>query len=483
MIEWNEFNLNVDLLNEVLQVTATDVSRDWIQIVDIEEYLKTATLPEQKFFQLLNKEIEKIKSFLLLELKNSRQKLSNLQFQTTKHPKEMSIQSLKLKSEAKLNRVLLIHDLKELIVYLNLLQNFKQKNVKTIEQILLKFETKFKVKINKMYLKDIDFKPTILETKQRLKEFLSFQVVLFNGLLLGISSTICLHSFKERVPSIDYIALLVPILFFLCFCLVLSLWNLNHVDFKELEITSHPCRILCLGLVFLTIWGILNYVDTFYNSNVVICFFILVFVLVNPLPFFTERFWFLEAFFNSLKSPFFTVSVRDYLFADVLCSMVFSLSKISSLFIKQYSILFIIFPPILRLCQCLRKFNDSKLQVNLFNALKYSLVAICYTISFILQYYPSSFFRIVWITLFLLSTTYNVFWDLKIDWGLNKKKLQVKFVYFAMFSNILMRYSWALFVPPNPIFKSKHAASWCAVMEALRRAQWCFFRIENESKN
>ncbi|KZO99600.1 EXS-domain-containing protein [Calocera viscosa TUFC12733] len=79
------------------------------------------------------------------------------------------------------------------------------------------------------------------------------------------------------------------------------------------------------------------------------------------------------------------------------------------------------------------------------------------------------------------------------DWSLMRPKAPFKFLredliygkeavpayYFAIVSNIILRFDWVFYIPTGGL--SLTVRAWIfAALEALRRFQWNFYRVENE---
>lgn len=110
---------------------------------------------------------------------------------------------------------------------------------------------------------------------------------------------------------------------------------------------------------------------------------------------------------------------------------------------------------------------------------------------------PNYFY--LFIVLNLISTFYSYSWDIYMDWGLfrsnerGKRCLREKllypvwFYYFAMGSNLLMRFIWVLPLfneaYPQWMIDSQLVVFFMSVVEGLRKTQWALIRIENENVN
>ena len=91
-----------------------------------------------------------------------------------------------------------------------------------------------------------------------------------------------------------------------------------------------------------------------------------------------------------------------------------------------------------------------------------------------------------------MATTFLIYWDLYMDWGLFRKNSKIlflrdniiypaKYYYIAMPINIILRLTWLSFLID---FKNDEIKNlYLALLEIYRRLQWCLFRIENENAN
>ncbi|KAI9280072.1 EXS family-domain-containing protein [Sporodiniella umbellata] len=150
-------------------------------------------------------------------------------------------------------------------------------------------------------------------------------------------------------------------------------------------------------------------------------------------------------------------------------------------------------PPWWRLLQCLRRFKDSNEKVHLLNAAKYATSILVALITGIKRMYPSQGMSILWIAFCLINSCYTCIWDLKKDWGLivfGSKHLflrdEIVFYqwtyYIAIVSNISLRFTWALGLLKSGL-NGQSFGILIAALEAYRRIQWNFFRLENEHLN
>jgi len=212
------------------------------------------------------------------------------------------------------------------------------------------------------------------------------------------------------------------------------------------------------------------------------CLAIFLFVLLNPFPFFHRhmRWELFKTLFLILVSPFSPVRFRHFFLADIVTSFGKSLQDISfsvcfftsldffdstapicpSTKNTNYALSFV--PYHIRFWQCLRRYYDSKLTLQLLNAGKYfSSMMVQLTNIFRdrgdFEYY-------LWIAVCIISTTYSLVWDLYVDWGLfrtaykgrlflrEKITYPVWFYYYAIVMNTILRFLWILSLMPPTDF-------------------------------
>lgn len=105
----------------------------------------------------------------------------------------------------------------------------------------------------------------------------------------------------------------------------------------------------------------------------------------------------------------------------------------------------------------------------------------------------------IFIAISIISSIYAYAWDLYMDWGLlrstekGKEFIRPKFLlprwfyYYAMISNLILRFVWvlALFSPYMPLWvhNTQFIIAVLCLSEAFRRAQWALIRLENEQNN
>lgn len=226
-------------------------------------------------------------------------------------------------------------------------------------------------------------------------------------------------------------------------------------------------------------------------------------------------------------SPFGRVRFRDFFLAEMLTSLIQTLSdfavmiyylmeitdierqeedsnNIHGIFVWN-SIVFIA-PYWWRMWQSVnKKFYDGK-NIHLVNAGKYlskilPTIILLYQSELLLKINDDNFW--VWFGLQIFATLYCLIWDYYIDWGLfrsenpkkymlrEKLKFHPKFYYFAIVENFLLRFFWLIFLINFKYNTSLgHYAEklslvvfFAMMAEILRRTIWSIIRVENEFYN
>lgn len=233
---------------------------------------------------------------------------------------------------------------------------------------------------------------------------------------------------------------------------------------------------------------------------------------------------------NTILAPFAPVSFTDALVGDVLTSVVrvlvdlafaalYSLRWVATFlsksnrsellaqdpishtaFFSSLLLPFLTFSPLWwRLHQNFRKAWEEATRFPYYaNALKYALSLI---VSSFVTFNPMLKTSGWWRLSFVLSTLYQVYWDVSRDWSLLQwNDLTGRFVFrprlllfksrrpycLAMAVNCVLRFSWSLTIVPEGIglFSHKdaqlHLSSFLAAAEIVRRGLWCVLRLEHE---
>lgn len=149
-----------------------------------------------------------------------------------------------------------------------------------------------------------------------------------------------------------------------------------------------------------------------------------------------------------------------------------------------------------RMCQCVKRYYRLRHRVHLANAAKYATATLVTLLNLLHGTWPhSTVFLALWVLAAIVGTLVLSAWDLHWDWGLLQRHsgdflrphlllAQHKWVYYvAAVSDVLMRTAWVLTISPRFLgatVPNGFLVSALAAVELVRRAQWSFFRLENE---
>ncbi|KAI9172952.1 Xenotropic and polytropic retrovirus receptor 1 [Blastocladiella emersonii ATCC 22665] len=326
------------------------------------------------------------------------------------------------------------------------------------------------------------------------------------------------------VPLVQvYGGFLMPIVFGMLFVWCLYKWSVHGVNYvfifefnsrdhiHYLEFLEIPSFLFLLWsiFVFLTLTPVNEDLDVSPLMLPLIFASICLAFFVNPFPILhrNARWWLIRTLSRILASPFHKIYFRDFFLTDIMCSLVFSLNSLPLFFcvsLRQdeacdtsrspFSLAFAILPVLLRLIQCVRRTYDSgNVHPHMTNAGKYcfSLSVIC--ASFVWRYTDADAWFWAWIALSACATAYAIVWDSYMDWGLcdrNHQFLRADRIfappgvyYFALCSNAVLRLGWILQISPGhwlPTVSVTAVTLILALLEAVRRVQWCLYRMEAE---
>lgn len=237
----------------------------------------------------------------------------------------------------------------------------------------------------------------------------------------------------------------------------------------------------------------------------------------------SSRFFLLHCAWHCVCAPLYKVSLPDFFLADQLTSQVQGFRSLlfyvyyyalgsfttrSNAFLTDkdnendtYDILEIvvaIIPFWSRLIQCLRRLFEEKDLSQGLNALKYLSTIVALVMRTLYSQNRGTFWKIMAASTSGITTIYNTYWDIVIDWGLlqrnsrnpwlrDKLLISNKAVYFvAIVVNILLRLVWmqlVLDINETKFLHQKGMIALVACLEILRRGIWNFFRLENEHFN
>ena len=360
-------------------------------------------------------------------------------------------------------------------------------------------------------------------------EFVFFRV----GCYVGISSLLIIFSIMKivRNPQMSsdamwaemlyiYGGMFIVVLSFFGFSCNLYLWKLyriNYVFIFELNTNHHILtyrEFMEFASISLLLWAMCLYftfhqtlerwISFQYVPLLLIGSYLVILFLPLPVFYYTSRRWFIKTIFRVFTPGFRTVAFKDFFIADLMISLTFfwtSLYLSACLYIAGDPVYcspkkswitptLISIPLIIRLIQCLRRYSDLFLDMDLVNAGKYvlSIVAV-YTSSWAVMnfnvhelVYSSLAPLIIWVILATSSAIYSYIWDLRKDWSFqsNDKIFPRKMMTGAVIFNLLLRFNWILTISTFIILNQLLLSFALGCLEVLRRYIWALFRMELE---
>ncbi|CAO1622096.1 unnamed protein product [Sympodiomycopsis kandeliae] len=362
------------------------------------------------------------------------------------------------------------------------------------------------------------------------------------GICLGISLCAVVGGLVEamkdhtqaRIPSYEallrvYGALFLPVLFALLFGLNLAAfahsrinalfifeWDPRHALDYHQYFEMPAFLMLLLSVAF---W--VSFVNPFPAAIApttwpLVWLVVALVFLFFPLPIFhpRSRSWFLKSFLRVFGFGFLckgSVEFRDFFLGDELNSIAWSLSSLWFFGCEYqrdwktpscdpngtyWTAVLSSIPALLRLGQCLRRYIDSKFyaRIHLLNAAKYSTSVFFYFFYIHWRIHGSQKDGnlALWLYFACMMSSFTMAWDILMDWSLFhtnarwpllRNELVFESVwpvyYWAIFSNIILRCSWIIYLLPGPASTTMRTFT-IALLEILRRWQWNFFRVGNE---
>ncbi|KAG9017993.1 hypothetical protein FRB90_012718 [Tulasnella sp. 427] len=373
-------------------------------------------------------------------------------------------------------------------------------------------------------------------SKQKTHHFSTFR----SGIQIGLAiPALIIGSYQASRPDVQqiipywrallevYSALAIPVVFSVLIGLNMIAWGrkrLNYVFIFELDLRTvidpreyfEIPSFLFMTLSYAYMLSFSRIFEPHIASTVWPVAWLVLFgvVMFDPLPFMHNhsRFWLLRNWSKLVLPGLYPVEFADFWMGDQMCSMIYTLSRLyfmgcvysvgwenatakcnmSTNWIAGVVLTSI--PSLIRLIQCIKRYADSKNHIHLINGGKYSSSIVAYALFFNWRNQGSHQDRhyIAWIFFNIVASIYTSGWDLLMDWSLLQSHATHRFLrseilygdyfpvyYFAIISNVLIRFVWIIYAPPGR-FDFRIRAVIAATLEMLRRFQWNFFRVENE---
>ncbi|XP_073144667.1 phosphate transporter PHO1 homolog 9-like isoform X2 [Henckelia pumila] len=225
----------------------------------------------------------------------------------------------------------------------------------------------------------------------------------------------------------------------------------------------------------------------------------------------SSRYFLIRCTWHCLFAPLYKVTFSDYFLADQLTSQVQAFRSLQfyicyygwgdfkrrsnrCLESKVYEIFYIVVAVIpfwSRVLQCLRRMFEEKDLMQGLNGLKYFSTVAALVIRTIYDFRRGTFWKIMAASSSGVTTIFNTYWDIVMDWGLLQRKarnpwlrdkllISNRAIYFAaIVLNILLRLVWMQLVldfHEAPFLHRRAMIALVACLEILRRGIWNFFR-------
>ncbi|KAK6788454.1 hypothetical protein RDI58_012252 [Solanum bulbocastanum] len=295
----------------------------------------------------------------------------------------------------------------------------------------------------------------------------------------------------------------------------------TELSYREVFLLSNGLAMLVLAALLMHLH--MNSRAEVYGTHIeyVPLGLIMVLLFITCCPFniiYRSSRWFLiRCVFRCICAPLYKVTLPDFFLADQLTSQVEAIRSLEyyicyytwikpshghntcqshNVYNIFYFILAII-PYWFRFFQCVRRLFEENDQAQTYNGLRYflTILAVVIKTSYVLR--KSLTWEVLVILSSLITTLFNTYWDIVVDWGLLRRKSKNKFlrdklilhhksVYFtAMVLDVLLRFAWLQLVLRFNVhsLRGSTVSSIFACLEVIRRGMWNFFRLENEHLN
>jgi hypothetical protein len=385
-----------------------------------------------------------------------------------------------------------------------------------------------------------------LKTEATLSKLSIFALGLFLGLGVMIVIVIiaeCIEAHLD-VDKDQHFSMVFPmfrcLMLFAFYSLLQSadvfVWNLFSIDYQHIlkfqmrmpPVSTHLTRGVMFSAAFLVCfaWYISSRLEIVQTQYVIVSDiytplvgWTVIFIWLFALPYkwfsYSGRSFITKILLRSIASPFtkpdFTVRSRQHVFfTDQLISLVIPLTDLEYTLCFYLSsdrlscqdhmrlgpILVTFFPLVVRMLQCSRYLWEAKTYYHpqALNAGKYLSSIIVVTFSYAYKSLGGELV-VLWVIAAVISSSYSYLWDLTKDWGLLNADSKHKFLrpkliykspkvyYWAMISNLLLRFTWILTISSNIVFESMRPELFTMMLgmaEVFRRIQWNIFRMEFE---
>lgn len=327
---------------------------------------------------------------------------------------------------------------------------------------------------------------TILKRINR-KERPNQMAIFLTGVVLALSAVFHFHLLKSVAEEAAdyYVSILAVQLGSFLFggCLfVFKAYSINYnyiFNFNHGSKLDNGTFILLSSAMMLVHQTTVFYLYKKYGSYIV---FILILIIAFPMNvlYRLSRYSFLGSLLKVVSAPFFSVKFKHFFLADVFQSFVLGIK----LFLESNGAspdncvyVIMIWPGLIRILQCARRYFDESLMVHVYNGVKYTMSM---TSTLLGHYHPKCrYIQHICTTVCMLSSSYSLYWDLFVDWNiLRPRYLYPVPAYVAIVAiNVFLRFLWAY-----RVYLGLDAHT-CLLAEVLRRFLWLLVRVEHEHLN
>ncbi|KAI1135205.1 EXS-domain-containing protein [Hypoxylon sp. FL0543] len=316
---------------------------------------------------------------------------------------------------------------------------------------------------------------------------------------------------------------LMLVLMFL-FCLDCYMWTCNKINYPFIfefdtrnsldwrQLSSFPSFFLLLFGIFFWINFTRYGSDELYLYYPVILICITLFILLLPAPILWHRSrqWLVYSHYRLFFAGLYPVEFRDFFLGDMYCSLTYATSNIE-LFFCLYAHhwnnpvqcnsnnsrllgFFSALPPIWRLLQCFRRYNDTKnVFPHLVNGGKYGMTIMSSVTLSLYRMNATKTTLGLFATFSTMNGIYTSIWDLFMDFSFFQPETRHRFLrdilglkhrwmyYVIMVIDPILRFGWIFYAIFTHNKQHSTLVSFLvALAEVTRRGMWALFRVENE---
>ncbi|KAF3665147.1 Phosphate transporter PHO1 -like protein 10 [Capsicum annuum] len=425
------------------------------------------------------------------------------------------------------------------------LKHFSYMNLSAFSKILKKYEKITSRKAARSYLKMVD--NSYLGSSEEFKFMPSQFPGFFSGCSIALLVAVILlrddRKLIDKDEGTSYLDKIVPLYSFYAYIVLHMLlyaaniyfwrhYKINYAfifGFKQgTELSYREVFLLSNGLAMLVLAALLMHLHMNSRAEVygtrieylplglIMALLVITFCPFNII-YRSSRLFLIRCVFRCICAPLYKVTLPDFFLADQMTSQVEAIRSLEyyicyytwiksshghnmceshNIYNIFYFILAII-PYWFRFFQCVRRLCEEKDQAQALNGLRYFLTILALVIKTAYGLRKGSTLEVLVILSSLITTFFNTYWDIVVDWGLLRRKSKNKFlrdklilhhksVYFiAMVLDVLLRFAWLQLVLKFNVhsLQGSTVSSIFACLEVIRRGMWNFFRLENEHLN